>query len=152
MILCLSTTVCVIATFAAAAVVALCVRRPARGPVREHLLAGQLAPGDPGRPSLSYSVDPDGTVRLLRFGLEGVAMDGTVSLAVSVKGFDIDIRERRVAGRDATEACMASFSLSFIAPEHYHVTYRLGDDPHDLAAAFTLSGRPGARGTVELTL
>lgn len=153
MILCLSTTLCVLATFAAAAVVALCVRRPAPGAVRQYLLAGDLVAGDPGVPALSFEALDDGGVRMVRFGVEGVTVDGAVSLAVSVKGFEVDIRERSVAGSGGGEpVSLAIFNLDFIAPERYHVVYRLGDDNHDFAAAFYLSGRQGAKTTIDLKI
>lgn len=152
MILCLSTTLCVLATFAAAAVVALCVRRPSTGPVRQYLLEGDLVAGEPGRQALSYETLDNGTVRLIRFGVQGVTTDGAVSLAVSVKGFDIEIRERTVAGAGGEPVSLAVFSLDFIAPERYHVVYRLGDDNHDFAASFYLTGRQGANGSVDLII
>lgn len=136
----------VICAVVAAAVVAFSARPASRGPAAQHLLAGTLleaAPGsEPARPSIELTVNPDLSVTLVRHGLAEVDMSGAVSLAVEVKGFDIDIRERATHGRGhGHEAAAALFTLDFLAPERYHLRYTA--DGAQETATGALNVRPG---------
>ncbi|MDO4320368.1 MAG: hypothetical protein Q4C34_07305 [Bacteroidales bacterium] len=136
----------VIAGAAAAAVVALSALPSRRGAAVLHLEAGRLLCGDeavPGRPWLEVEVDRNGHVVITRHGLRGVAMDGAVSLAVNVIGFDISIEERLTPGRGDDMAATAQFELDWLGPERYHIKYNSEDA--GLFAAFSLPVRPGIR-------
>lgn len=141
----------VIAVVVAAAVVALLGRRPSDGPVRQYLLSGVISQegGDEvSAPRIDLLCGEDGSVILRRHGLKGVREDGTVSLAVEVKGFDVSITERVVPGREPWQPVdTASFILDFMGREHYFISYRceLSASESALFASVTLHNRPGNR-------
>ncbi len=135
----------VILAVVAAAVIAAVSRPGSRGAVTEHLLAGELLlpmPGVSGDASIEFRCLDSGQVVLLRHGLTEVYADGAVSLAVKVKGFDVEIEERIIYGSPACpHVADAMFTLDFMAAEHYHVKFN--SDRTGLFAAFTLHVRPG---------
>ncbi|MBD5185410.1 MAG: hypothetical protein HDS92_02255 [Bacteroidales bacterium] len=132
--------------FAAAAVIAYAVRPASRGPVSQHLLAGKLSAEGPERPSVDVECGPDGSVALWRNGLEGLTTDDAVSLAVNVRGFDVEIIERKALSRSSSTMAepvdSALFTLDFLGREHYHIIYKIDDE---VAAVFTINVRPGMR-------
>lgn len=128
----------IVATLLAAAVLAVCARPASRGAVRQHLLAGELACEPSSQaPWLELVCGDDMKVTLTRHGFYTPLR--AVSLAVSVNGFDIDIRERAVVGN--SDADTARFILDFLASERYHITYRR--DGEHIACAFSFHVRPG---------
>ncbi len=135
----------VIAAVIAAAVVAFSARRSDEGPVRQVLLAGVLAESDRvTSPILELLCNDDGTVVLRRYGVEGVTVSGAVSLAITVRGFDVKIKERIVEGNPADEKIdTSSFILDFMAQERYFISYT--SENAGLFAALTLKNRPGNR-------
>lgn len=140
----------VIAVVIAAAVVALSMRRPSGGPVREILLPGVISLEEGGTaPSVELICGDDGTVVLRRHGLTGVRSDGAVSLAIEVRGFDVRIQERVVGGYgyDAAPIDTASFLLDFMGREHYFISYTtaVSDTEPGHFASLTLHNRPGIR-------
>lgn len=140
----LSTEVCVIGLFVAAAVVAY-VAKPARsGPARQHLLGGALSAEGPEEPSVDVTCDADGSVTVWRNGLTGLTSVDAVSLALNIRGFDVEIIERthvsRVSSTGAEPIDSARYRIDFLARERYHITYKINDD---VAAAFNLHVRPG---------
>lgn len=153
MIMSLSTELCVLGLFAAAAVVAYAVRPAASGPVRQHLLAGTLSEEGPEEPSVDIEVQPDGTVILWRNGLTGMTSDDALSLAVNLRGFSMEITERTAASRTTSTLARpidsARFTLDFLAQEHYSIIYRIDST---VAAAFTLTPRPGLRRHIPLSI
>ena len=135
----------VIAAVIAAAVVAFSARKSDEGPVRQILLPGVLAKSDTA-PSAMVELlcNDDGSVILRRHGVTGVSVTGAVSLAITIKGFDVKIKERVVEGSPADEEIdMASFILDFMAEERYFISYT--SDKYGLFAALTLKNRPGNR-------
>lgn len=129
----------------AAAIVALAARPASHGPAEQHLLAGRLYDdyGD-GAPELMMECTESGSVAITRRGIEGVACDGAVSLAVEVAGSDIRIEERIVPGRMALGPVQAAeFDLRSIRPGFYHVRYN--SQPTGLFAAFPFHVAPGIR-------
>lgn len=143
-LLSLTTELYVVLFFVAAAVVAFAVRPAGSGPVRQHLLAGELSAEGPEEESVDIVCAPDGTVTLWRNGLSGLTTDDAVSLAVTVKGFDVEIIERINRGRVSTTASTpvdsARFDLAFLAREHYRLRYIIDST---VAAAFTLHVKEG---------
>ena len=133
----------VIAAMVAAAIVAYFSRPATKGPVRQFLLAGEMSPGAAGTErSIEINCLDDGRVELTRHGVTGVGPDGAVSLAVTVKGFDVTIIERTVAGQWAPlDGVDARFVLDFLGPEWYHVNYKNEDTGQ--MAVLTLHVRPG---------
>lgn len=148
----LSTELCVIGLFAAAAVIALAVRPAARGPVRQHLLAGSLSAEGPEEESIDIEVDPAGGVTIWRNGLGPLTSDDAVSLAVNIRGFDIEMVERTALSRSTSTAAQpvdsARFSIDFLAQEHYNVIYKIDST---VAAAFSLTPRPGLHRHIALS-
>lgn len=149
----LTTELCVLGLFAAAAVLAFAVRPAQKGPARQHLLPGVLSHEGPEEPSVDIRCHSDGSVTLWRNGLSGLTDLDAVSLAVTQRGFDLDINERMALSRTSSTAAQpvdsAKFTLDFLAQEHYHITYRIDDE---VAAAFTLHVRPGMERHVELSI
>lgn len=142
----------VIVSVIAAAVIALASLPEKKGEVKLHLLAGELHPSDDGSPAsgpgngrLTVEVHPGNFVSIRREGLSGVAMDGAVSLAVKVSGFDILIEERITPGPSSPfgMADCAVFHLDFLSPEWYHIRYE--SERFSEHAAFTLHVREGLR-------
>lgn len=135
----------------AAAIVALAARPSSRGPAEQYLLAGRLFDDfDADGPELQLECLENGHVTIVRRGVEGVADDGAVSLAVEVAGSDIKIEERIVPGRMAPAGSKgAEFSLRFLRPGFYHIRYN--SQPTGLFAAFTFHVAPGIRTTKTLS-
>lgn len=130
-----------IATVVAAAVLGLCVKPSGKGPVRQHLLPGHLRKGAEVSPGLDIRCREDGSVELLRTGLEGLTDASAASIAVNVSGFDVAITERLTPADCGEPRNEALFVLDFLAPEHYHIRYENPDT--NLFCAFTLHVRPG---------
>ena len=160
----------VVATVIAAAVIILCTRPSGTKPVQTRFARAILRP-DTGAaaadPSLEITVRDDGAVILVRHGLGQVRAGTAVALAVTIKGFDLTIKERVTArvptssaspefsenpehpevpgSSDPSENMEAVFVLDFLAPEWYHIQYL---NEHDgRFAAFTLHVRPGIHTT-----
>lgn len=136
----------VILAFVAAAVVALCGRPSSRGAVQTHLVAGTLLLTEgaaEGPAGVAFRVDDRGRVEVFRYGLRGVTDRGAYSLAVSVSGFDVTVKERTVGGRGNEAVSCATATLDFLGSERYHFQYKVEDSA--LTTAFYLTIRPGAR-------
>lgn len=132
----------VLMLFVAAAVVALCARPSSRGEALTHLIAGVLSGGPASEPELAVRVADDGTVFLIRRGLQDVYVGGSAALAITQIGFSLDIKERVIEGvPDGNPFSEAEFALSFLAPEWYHVRYT--DERTGRFAAFSLHVRSG---------
>lgn len=135
----------VIAAVVAAAVVAFSARKDDEGPVRQILLPGVLVTSDrkPGN-MIELICNEDGSVVLRRYGVEGVTVSGAVSLAVTIRGFDVLIKERIVEGNPEDEMIdTASFVLDFMGEERYFISYSA--ETAGLFAALTLKNRVGNR-------
>lgn len=133
-------------TIIAAAIVAMAARPRQRGEVVQHLLSSTLsAESDDFQsdsPSVEFQCRHDGTVGLVRRGIEGVSMSGAVSLAVSTNGVDVSMEERLVEGSSwDAQAVEARFNIDFMPPGWYHVKYN--SEKTGLFAAFQLHVRPG---------
>lgn len=136
----------VIAAVVAAAVLAFAARGEQKGPVRQYLLAGVLSHECVrDQPSVEAICNEDGSVVLRRHGLRDINDNDAVSLAVNVKGFDVEIKERRATGhRTGGETVdTASFILDFMACERYFISYRSDED--GLFCSFALHNRSGIR-------
>lgn len=142
----------VIMAVMAAAIVAFSARPQSRGPVMEYLLASTLSESDDGdlpRQSVEITCLADGTVLLVRHGVEDVTMTGAVSIAAKCDGSNVTFEERLVVGStwDAP-ARMATFHIDFLRPGRYHIRYN--SDRTGLFAAFPLHVRPGINVTHDL--
>lgn len=136
----------VIAAVVAAAIVAFSAKGGECGPARQYLLPGMLTLSDtPGVPAIEFICCDDGTVVLRRHGIAGMTRSGAVSLAVEVRGFDVTVRERTVAGHpgDIDVVDTATFIFDFMGAERYFISYTAEDA--GLFAATTLHNRPGIR-------
>ncbi len=147
----------VIVSVIAAAVVAVVSLPERKGEVKQHLLAGDLIASNaqtdtagPGHGSISFQVHEGNIVSLRRDGLKGVNMDGAVSLAVKVSGFDIVIEERISHGAWSSlgSADSAVFYLDFLALEWYHIRYE--SELYGEHASLTLHVREGIKLTKNL--
>ena len=169
-----STEFFVLLLFVAAAVVAVFARGGSQGAVRTHLLAGWLRDGDVANDVSGHDDDGDasghddtdgrsacpavliecldnGDVRLTRTGVQGVWPTGAVSLAITQKGFDLNIIERITPGAAVGQPVSAAeFTLKFMGQDWYHIKYT--SESTGRFAAFTLHVRPGIRTTHALTL
>lgn len=128
----------VVCCVVAAAVLGVCVRPSRREAVVTYLLEGELEyTASDTIPSLFLRSNPDRTVTLIRRGIECIGLDGAVSLAVSVNGFDIDIRERIVPGYSGQDQMInACFKLDFMGSERYHIRYESDDTGYFTAFTF----------------
>lgn len=142
----------VIVSVIAAAIVAVASLPERKGEVKLHLLAGELQtssdPSDdlgPGHGAIIFEVHAGNFVSLRRTGLTGVTMDGALSLAIKVSGFDIVIEERVTTGSWSPfgMADSAVFHLDFLAPEWYHIRYE--SEQFSEHASLTLHVREGIR-------
>lgn len=154
----------VIAAVIAAAIVAYSAKNGAHGPACQYLIAGVLTKEDKHiSPMIELICNEDGSVLLRRYGVEGVTLSGAVSLAVTVVGFDVKIKERIVEGQpgptmesttmrddirlsyqdgdDDEMIDTASFLLDFMAQERYFLSYT--SETTGLFAATPLKNRPG---------
>lgn len=140
----------VIAAVVAAAVVAFSARRGDEGPAKQILLSGVLTKREvPTGAMIELLCNDDGTVLLRRYGVEGLTISGAVSLAITVRGFDVKIKERIVEGRPEDEPIdTAAFILDFMGEERYFISYT--SDSSGLFAATTLKNRSGNRIVKEL--
>ncbi len=133
----------VILTVVAASIVAA-QARPARNcEVRQLLLAGDLLPADRAEPpSLECICQESGHLLVIRRGIDAIALDGACSLAIDIKGADINIEERLTVGRGILiPAQTAVFDLGTLAQGYYHVHYN--SSKAAVWTAFTLHVRPG---------
>lgn len=140
----------VVAAVIAAAVLALSAMPRERRAVKTHLLSGTLDPDEADAPEeIEIECLDNRNVILRRLGVRNIGIEGAVSLAASVNGLDIEIKERTMPGNSGQDvAVSATFELEFIAPERYHIRYENEDS--GLFTAFTLTNRPGVKMTREL--
>lgn len=134
----------VVMTVVAAAVLALCVRPSQLKAAVRHSVGGWMTEGDYDIDEhLRISCGDDGSVTIRRAGLRGMYVSGGMSLEIEQRGFDLEIRERRITGGMFSDcpATEAVFVLTFLAPEWYHIKYT--SDPGSRFAAFSLHVRPG---------
>lgn len=143
----ITTEICVIALFIAAAVIAACVKPSSSGAVREQLIAGGLVDDPLSEPWLELSVTDDLLLAVTRRGIPDMTTAGAVSLAVTIKGYEVNIQERRVERQGGEPVNCALFCIEGLAEERYHITYRR--DGSEIAAVFTLHVRPGMRRSFE---
>lgn len=154
----------VIAAVLAAAVVAWFAVPHGKGPVETKLLRGVLGnvtaeseaenspeatdnsadTADQSSARLIVECRPDGSVAVTRTALNGITESAAVSVAVTLNGFDLTIKERTAPGYSTdTPMTSATFVLDFLAPERYHVRY-VNEDTGQYCV-FTLPVRPGLR-------
>lgn len=142
----------VIVCVVAAAVVAAVSLPERKGEVKLHLLAGDLLQASeseavrtagPGHGEILIEVLAGNVVIVTRTGLGSVTMNGAVSLAVKVSGFDVVIEERVTDGAPSASgmADAAQFRLDFLAPDWYHIRYE--SERFSEHAAFSLHVREG---------
>lgn len=146
-----STEFLVLIFIVAAAIVAFLAIPKSHGAVRELLLPTDLLPPSTDnlmapleQPSIEIICTDNGSVVLVRHGLEGITLNGAVSLKVEIKGFNIYINERLVEGNEwGLPAQSAMTTLDFVAPERYFMRY----ESPALSVSATLSFRntPGYR-------
>lgn len=129
----------------AASVIAFAAMPAHRGEVREYLLAGDLVVAEESEsiPSISVECQESGAVTLIRKGIDLPLPPAAVSLAVSVKGFDVTINERIVAGMAEGAPVEAVFSLDFMGSERYHIRYV--SDVSSRSCSLILHNRPGIK-------
>lgn len=142
----------VIAGVIAAAVVALSAMPGRRGAAVLHMAAGELSDSKTAgeaEPGIDVRVDDERRVIITRRGIRGVGDTGAASLAVNVRGFDVEIEERLTAGRLPLERRdTAVFVLDFLGAERYHIKYNSEDA--GVFAAFSLPVKEGIRISREL--
>lgn len=148
-----STEFYVLAALLAACVVAWFGVPKGRGEAVGHLLAGILGnEADPKADGADDSHDgslivecrPDGTVRLVRTGLDGMTSSGAVSMAATLTGFELVINERRSPGYSNDPACTSvEWVLDFLGRERYTVRYLCEDS--GAQCNFTFPVRDGLR-------
>lgn len=133
----------VIAVVIAAAIVGFMAKNSSPGPVRQILLPGQLIDTECDMPAVEFDCRPDGSVTMTRHGLVDITDRGAVSVAITVKGFEVAIEERLTHGvaLDATVVNAARFELDFMGSEHYFITYT--SPALNLFCALTLHNRAG---------
>ncbi len=139
----------VLLTLVAAAILALCARPSRRGEARQYFSTAILSSPVEGvgdEPHIEIFCRDNGTVAIVRRGLDHIYMSGTLAIAIEVIGFDVRINERITAGNPVDGAATEGvFILDFFAPEYYHIHYTA--DPTSRMAAFSLHVRPGLRST-----
>ena len=140
----------IIAAMVAAAVVAFASKPSRKGVARTILQPGALSHSGLEEKSIQLTCNDDGTVILIRHGIEGVNKDGAVSIAITVIAFDITIEERIVPGRitDDVYPDTATFTLDFMAEERCHISYH--SETTGLFTATTIHNRPGIHITKHL--
>lgn len=149
-----TTSVCVALFFVAAAFLAYCAKPGHRGAVIERLYAGVLlefdeVPHPEDGPRIDVRVLDGGRVAFDRIAVAGLTATGADSLAVSIKGGDVEIKERVSAGYPNDRAMAgASFVTDMSGREWLHVLW--SDDDAGLWAAFTLHVREGISFSVKL--
>lgn len=118
----------------------------------EYLLASELSQrddSDTSGTSLTLTCMDDGSVLLVRHGVEGVSMTGAVSLAATCDGVNVTFEERLVGGSTwDPPALSATFRIDFLRPGRYHVRYN--SERTGLFAAFSFHVRPGIVSTPRL--
>lgn len=141
----------VVTAFIAAAIVGLAALPARRGAARQILVGGDLLFDAPSaEPEITFTVEDNGDIRVIRHGLEGVLDCGAYSLAVTIIGFDVTIEERLTAGRgEGVEAGGACAKIAGLGAERYHFQYR--SEATGRSAAFSLNLRPGNSITRPLT-
>ena len=132
----------VIAAVIAAAIVALAAIPSRRGAAVLTTYPGTIIDEDTlQQPAIDAEVDPDLRLIITRRGIDSVAADGAVSLAVTTIGFDLTIEERITPGKGRPQPCSAMFILTGFGAERYHIQYR--NSHLGLLAAFSLPVRQG---------
>jgi hypothetical protein len=151
----------VIASFA----VAMLAVPSGHGPVETDFAEGELSydPTADTTPRLEIECQADGSVKIRRYGLpDGLPISSGIALAITRKAFDISIEERITypttatsttsssavivyPNEDSAEANVATFILSNLAHERYHIKYN--SEPTSSFTTATLMNRPGLKST-----
>lgn len=145
----------VIILLVAALAVGLMALPSGHGPVETNFADGALK-FDPEAtdqtPRLEIESLPDGSVKLTRLGLPATLdSSATVALAITRKGFDISIEERitpasrAMLASETTPVNIATFILTGLAAERYHIRYN--SEATSSFTAATYNNRPGMRST-----
>ncbi len=148
-----STEFFVIAAVVAALIVGFMALPSRRGEARQFFVqADVMDTGDePDVPSIELICRDDGSVTLIRRGLQGVRTSGMVNLAITLIGFDLTIQERLIEGSTWDgPADTAMATLDMLGTERYHLVYR--SEALSRIATLTLNNRPGFRASRPLTL
>lgn len=136
----MTTELCVMLLLVAAVAIVWVVRPQSTGAAAEYLLPSKLVAGDENacvEPSVEISCDESGNVVLRCRGLSGITMSGAISAKVIVKGFDIFVNERAVAGSETgAYASEAVFTLDFLASERYFLRYESEENSAAVSFAF----------------
>lgn len=143
----------VIATVVAALIVGFMAIPTKRGEARQFFVeASVMSTGDDKAiPSIEFICRDDGSVTLIRRGVEGVRTTGMVNLAITIIGFDITINERLVEGSTwdgMADTAMAT--LDMMGAERYHVVYK--SESISRMATLTINNHPGFRASRPLLL
>ncbi len=130
----------VIAAVVAAAIVAFMGKRDDPSAARQILLATELRhSGEDREDAIELIALDDGNVLLRRHGIKGIGSEGAVSLAITVKGFDVFIKERLTSGLgEPTDT--AEVLLDFMGQERYFINYT--SEQTDRMVALTFHNRP----------
>lgn len=141
----------IISAFIAAAVIAAAAMPSRRSAARTFLYGGNLSDRNgPGEPAVTFIVETNGDVTVMRDGLDGITESGAYSIAVTIIGFDVTIEERLTPGRPADPAIYAGYTtMNCLGNERYHFHYK--SEMTGRSAAFQLNIRPGNRITRPLS-
>ncbi len=133
----------VVAFIIAAAIIALSVKPASRGQAETIFVKGVLdcdSSNSPAHPEICLKVNDDNSVTLIRKGLDDVTDTSAVTLVITKISFNLQIKER-VASLPGQPVNQAVFSLDFLAPERYHITYQAENS--ERFTAFSLLVKPG---------
>ena len=149
-----STYTYILLLFVAAAFVAYISRPRKYAEVVTKLFAGTLLPCENNvvsnsSPRLLVSCGPDSKVTFVRLGIDRMTTSGAVSLAVTFKGKDVEIKERDTFGYDSDNLVEgAEFQIDMSGYEWRHVKWV--DEDSGLWCAFTLHVREGIKFEIPL--
>lgn len=134
----------------AAMIVGFMAMPPRRGAARQSVLEAELTFTGDSVPAVSVEARDDGSVLLLRKGLEGLTSSAIVKLLVTVVGHDITIEESVTEGSARSEPADTAFTvLDMLGHDRYHLKY-ICDADGQRFAAFSINNRPRFKATREL--
>lgn len=141
----------VVAAMIAAIIVGFMAMPARRGAARQTAIETDLTATGAAEPMLKVEARDDGSVIMLREGLQGVTQSGIVKLLVTIVGNDVTIEESIAAGSAWSEpADTAMAVLDMLGHDRYHIKYICDKSAGDRFCAFTLNNRPGFKTTRQL--